>query len=83
MNGMNLDQNPEILKPLHVREGTTMVERLSELGEAFVEDHQHLTRGLNHLLEALRNENFQEAAWIAEELDTIAGPHIQFEELPQ
>lgn len=57
-----------------------MVVRLSELGEAFVEDHQHLTRGLNDILEALHRSDLQGAAQMAGELDIIAGPHIQFEE---
>lgn len=80
MNTMNLNQNPDILKPFHVREGTAMVERLSELGEAFVEDHQHLTRGLNNILKALHRSDLQKAAQMAGELDIVAGPHIQFEE---
>lgn len=57
-----------------------MVERLSELGEAFVEDHQHLTRGLNNILQALHRSDLQWAAQMAGELDIVAGPHIQFEE---
>ena len=57
-----------------------MVERLSELGEAFVEDHQHLTRGLNNILQALHRSDLQKAARMAGELDVLAGPHIQFEE---
>lgn len=50
------------------------------LSDAFLEDHQHLTRGLSAALEALESDDLQAAVEIAEELDQRAGPHIRFEE---
>ncbi len=50
------------------------------LRNAFIEDHRHLTQGLNRLLKALRADDFEEGIAIARELDRVAGPHIQFEE---
>ncbi len=57
-----------------------MHEHSSSLRDAFVEDHRHLTRGLNRLLKALRGGEMGEAKRIAAELDRVAGPHVQFEE---
>jgi hypothetical protein len=52
----------------------------SELEKAFLDDHRHLTRGLSRLLEALRRNDVAEARQVADELDRVAGPHIEFEE---
>jgi hypothetical protein len=50
------------------------------LKDAFIEDHQTLTRGLSRLLELVRQGEFDEASRAARELDRAAGPHIEFEE---
>ena len=50
------------------------------LSEAFVEDHRHLTQGLSDILQALRDDNLEEAVRMAEDLDQVAGPHMEFEE---
>jgi hemerythrin superfamily protein len=50
------------------------------LSEAFVEDHRHLTQGLSDILQALRDDNLEEAIRMAEDLDRMAGPHMEFEE---
>lgn len=50
------------------------------LSEAFVEDHRHLTQGLSDILQALRDDNLEEAVRMAEDLDRVAGPHMEFEE---
>ena len=50
------------------------------LRSAFLEDHRHLTQGLSRLLGALDKNDVPAAAAIAEELDRVAGPHIEFEE---
>ncbi len=57
-----------------------MPKRASALADAFLEDHRHLTRGLTRLLEAIREEKFELAVRLAEELDRVVGPHMQFEE---
>ncbi len=57
-----------------------MKSTLQSLRDAFVEDHRHLTRGLNRLLKTLRAGDVESGVQIAEELDRTAGPHIQFEE---
>jgi hypothetical protein len=50
------------------------------LREAFLEDHQKLTKGLRELLSLVEAERFEDAARVAKELDTVAGAHIEFEE---
>jgi hypothetical protein len=50
------------------------------LERAFLEDHRCLTRGFSDLLDALRADDPVESARIADEIDRIAGPHIEFEE---
>ena len=50
------------------------------LAEAFLEDHQHLTRGLSGTLTALEEGDLATAISTANELDRQAGPHIRFEE---
>ncbi len=54
--------------------------RATPLGHAFIEDHRHLMRGLLGLKRALQRDDLREARRIGEELDHVAGPHIQFEE---
>ena len=52
----------------------------SSLSKAFMEDHRDLTQGFAQILLALRVNDLQRAALIAERLDRTAGPHIEFEE---
>ncbi len=52
----------------------------SELELAFLEDHQHLLRGLTEILKALESEDLAAAAAAAERLDETVGPHMRFEE---
>ena len=56
---------------------TTTWERLQN---AFVEDHRSMTRGYRELIELLDQGDFVAASHAASRLDTIAGPHIEFEE---
>lgn len=50
------------------------------LRDAFLEDHRKLTRGLSALVRLVENGEWEQAVRRAEELDRIAGPHIEFEE---
>jgi hypothetical protein len=50
------------------------------LHDAFVEDHQVLTRGLVALRDALRGATMDQIHALADRLDQEAGPHIDFEE---
>ena len=50
------------------------------LREAFLQDHQHLTKGFNEILRALESDQYEEAIDAAKRLDRLAGPHIEFEE---
>ncbi|WP_197454992.1 hemerythrin domain-containing protein [Stieleria varia] len=52
----------------------------TRLQKAFVDDHRQMTRGYQHLLDLLGNRDFPSAAREASRLDTVAGPHIEFEE---
>jgi len=52
----------------------------SPLGRAFVEDHKHMIGGVAKLKQALEQRGTTEAKQIAEDLDRVVGPHIQFEE---
>jgi len=52
----------------------------SRLGRAFVEDHKHMIGGFAKLKRALEQGAAAEAKQIADDLDRLAGPHIQFEE---
>ena len=54
---------------------------MNTLKEEFVHDHRQLTRGYLAIAKALKNDNLAKAKSLAEELDKVAGPHIQFEEL--
>ena len=53
---------------------------LSELQEEFLQDHRVLTRGLNHILDALQQGRTAEAIDLATEIDEEAGAHMAFEE---
>jgi len=53
---------------------------LSPLGKAFVEDHRHLTQGFRQLLDAIRERDVPQMIKLADRIDTVAGPHIRFEE---
>jgi hypothetical protein len=50
------------------------------LREAFLRDHQLLTRGFRDLLVALERHDDDAAREIADRLDRVAGAHIEFEE---
>lgn len=52
----------------------------SSLNDAFIEDHQTLTRGLSRLLSLVEQRHYDESARVAKELDPAVGPHIEFEE---
>ena len=56
---------------------TTPWERLQH---EFVEDHRKMTRGYRELIDLLENRDFVGASHAASRLDTVAGPHIEFEE---
>jgi DNA-binding PadR family transcriptional regulator len=51
-----------------------------ELRDAFLHDHQQLTRGLTAIGEALRSNRTSEASELARALDRAVGAHIEFEE---
>jgi DNA-binding PadR family transcriptional regulator len=51
-----------------------------ELRDAFLHDHQQLTRGLAAIGEALRSNRTSEAGELARALDRAVGAHIEFEE---
>lgn len=53
---------------------------LTELQEAFLEDHRRLIRGLEEILDALQAADESGAAKAAARLDDEAGPHMEFEE---
>ncbi len=57
-----------------------MPEPLSDLGKEFVEDHSRLARCLVRLQEALQQNDLQQIVQAADDLDRVAGPHMQFEE---
>lgn len=57
-----------------------MPQESSSLRAAFLDDHRRLTRGLLKLLDALKEDNPTAARAAANELDEIAGPHMEFEE---
>ncbi|MHC4989450.1 MAG: hemerythrin domain-containing protein [Planctomycetota bacterium] len=52
----------------------------SPLSRAFLEDHRKMTQCLSGLLEAIRNNEPERARELADELDRVAGSHIEFEE---
>lgn len=61
-------------------QGTAMNDTMHELENAFIEDHQKLSRGYWNIIDAIQAGNFDKARTLAEELDRVAGPHIEFEE---
>ena len=50
------------------------------LREAFIEDHQKMTRALSELLRLVEANQMALASSKARELDALAGAHIEFEE---
>ena len=52
----------------------------NQLTQAFVDDHQKLTRGYADARQAVESDDLTAAKRIAEQLDQPAGPHIAFEE---
>jgi hypothetical protein len=52
----------------------------SPLAKAFLEDHRKMTRQMARLRDALRRDDLTAAVRLADELDQVAGPHIEFEE---
>jgi len=50
------------------------------LRDAFMDDHQEMTRGFVRLRECLQNGDWHSAKGLAAEIDRVAGPHIEFEE---
>lgn len=52
----------------------------NQLAKAFLEDHKHLTQGFSSLLRALEEDDIAKASEIANDIDRLAGPHIEFEE---
>jgi hypothetical protein len=50
------------------------------LQQAFLADHQAMLRGFQDLIAALAREDWEAAVRAASRLDTVAGPHIEFEE---
>lgn len=57
-----------------------MTAKVDTLRTEFLEDHQHLTKGLTELLESLRGGDALQATTIARQLDRLVGPHMAFEE---
>jgi hypothetical protein len=52
----------------------------NELRDAFIEDHQKMTKGLTELIRLVEADEMDRAARKARELDAVIGPHIEFEE---
>jgi hypothetical protein len=50
------------------------------LQRAFIDDHRAVTRGYRELIEHLQRQDLVAASHAASRLDTLAGPHIEFEE---
>ncbi len=57
-----------------------MTDQQNRLKEAFAEDHRKLTRGFRDAVAALEKGDLPTARTLADELDKVAGPHIEFEE---
>ncbi len=51
-----------------------------QLRSAFLGDLQQLTNGYQELLQAIEQDDFEQARHLAQKLDRLAGPHIEFEE---
>lgn len=54
--------------------------RLSDLQNAFLSDHRRLIQSMTALRAALESGEDQRARELANEVDLIAGPHMEFEE---
>lgn len=52
----------------------------TRLEQEFLEDHRHLTRGFQSLIDAVEHNDVERCRHDADELDRVAGPHIEFEE---
>ncbi len=52
----------------------------SRLEQEFLNDHRHLTQGLQSLIDAIEQNDVAQSQEIAHELNIVAGPHIEFEE---
>lgn len=50
------------------------------LEEEFATDHRELTRGFSQLLDLLKSRSDEDARNLADHIDQVAGPHIEFEE---
>ena len=57
-----------------------MATKSSPLTKAFLDDHREMTRRIAGLLDALKRGDAPAAFQFADELDRVAGPHIEFEE---
>jgi hypothetical protein len=57
-----------------------MASKRFPLGEAFTEDHRHMTRGFWKLRNSLEAEDLDSAIGLAREINRQVGPHIEFEE---
>lgn len=52
----------------------------AKLRKAFLDDHQRFARGIANLLHCVETGDAAAAAVAADEVDRVAGPHIEFEE---
>ncbi len=52
----------------------------TKLAQMFLDEHQHLTRGLYEIHQALKKNDLQTAAHQAEVMDCLVGAHMEFEE---
>lgn len=57
-----------------------MASTWERIQQVFVDDHRSMMRGYRDLIALLKDRNFDEAAQAASQLDSLAGPHIEFEE---
>ena len=51
-----------------------------DLVKTFMDEHRTFMRGLSAVLEQVKRDDLMAARNLADELDQMAGPHIQFEE---
>lgn len=61
-------------------ETATVVHDANKLQQEFVKDHQILTRGFSHIIDAIKDNKWADAVEAAHKLDRDGGPHIAFEE---
>jgi len=52
----------------------------SPLSQAFAEDHRHMTRGFWKMRKNLEADDLPAAKQLADNIDQVVGPHIEFEE---